>query len=43
MCDLEATAEVLNLYQAVAHLKEPQIFVAHFHKIFDEMITMSLG
>ena len=33
---------VLNLFRAVAHFKGPQVFVAHFHKNFDVMITMSL-
>ena len=32
---------VLNLFRAVAHFKGPQIFVAHFDKSFDVIITMS--
>ena len=31
-----------NLFRAVAHFKEPQIFVAQFNKNYNEMLTISL-
>ena len=34
---------VLNLFRAVAHFKGLQVFVAHFHNIFDVMMAMPLG
>ena len=34
---------VVNLFRAMAHFNGPQIFVAHFHKKFDVINTMSLG
>ena len=33
----------LNLFRAVAHLKGPKIFAAHFNKNFNAIIIMSLG
>ena len=37
------TPVVFNLIIAVAHFNGSQIFVAHFHKNFEVIVTMSLG
>ena len=41
--ELYSRPAFLNLFRIVAHFKEPQIFMAYFHKDFDVIMTMSLG